>query len=492
MTGGVAARKVFRQSLGYGLAQFSGPVLQYLLVPVYSRVLSVADYGQVFLMVTVAGVVELLCKLSINVPMVRLYYEQPDESARRRFIGTFLWLQGGYNAVLIGAALLCAPQVNAVIGNVGQPQAFLVLSILAGGLRALLNLPANVLRIREDVRGYGLLVGGGNLLQKLAALFAILVLGAGLTGYFWALLLTSALMFIVSAALMLRWGGFYFDAALARIAFALALPTGLTNLLSWATNLSDRVILNRHYDSAVVAIYSMGYQFGFILTYLDTAMYTSFSPTFYKRELECGEGPALITRFATYFYLAAAALGAVLSGCARELILVFSTHDYLASQCVVPIVASAYAVNQMFTFTGTVATLQKKPQRQTLVFLGAALVNLGLNLWLIPRFGYIAAAWNTLAATAVNTGLGYWLTARAYPTRIEWGRFGKGTLAAFLTGAAGYYLHFLPALACLLLKGLLLPLLFLGLLAMLRFFTPAEKAWLKGKLARLASRAGAR
>lgn len=492
MTGGVAARSVFRQSFGYGLAQFSGPVLQYLFVPIYSRVLSLGEYGQVFLMVTVAGVVELLCKLSINVPMVRLYYEQKDEPARRRFIATFLWLQCAYNALLIGTALAFAPQVNSLIGNAGHPQAFLVLSILGGGLRALLNLPANVLRIREDVRGYGLLVGGGNLLQKLATLFAITVLHAGLAGYFWAILLTSGLMFLVSLSLMLRWSGLLFDPALARLAFALALPTGLTNLLSWATNLSDRVILNRHFDSAAVAIYSMGYQFGFMLTYIDTALYTSFSPTFYKRELEHGEGPALITRFATYFYLAAAAMGALLSGCARELILVFSTHEYLASQSVVPIVASAYAVNQMFTFTGTVATLQKKPQRQTVVFLAAASVNLGLNLWLIPVYGYIAAAWNTLAATAVNTGLGYWLTARAYPTRIEWARFAKGTLAALLTGAAGYCLHFQPAILCLLLKGLLLPVLFFGLLAPLRFYTAGEWSWIQGKLSRLASRKGAR
>lgn len=492
MAGGVAARRVFRQSFGYGLAQFSGPVLQYLLVPVYSRILSVSDYGQVFLMVTVAGVIELLCKLSINVPMVRLYYEQPDEAARRRFIATFLWLQGGYNALLITAALVCAPQINALIGNAGQPQAFLVLSILAGGLRALVNLPANVLRIREDVRGYGLLVGGGNLLQKLAALFAIVVLGTGLAGYFWAILLTSALMFLVSAALMLRWGGLHFDAALARLAFALALPTGLTNLLSWATNLSDRVILNRHYDSAVVAIYSMGYQFGFILTYLDTALYTAFSPIFYKRELEQGEGPALITRFATYFYLAAAALGAVLAGCSRELILVFSTPEYLASRSVIPIVAAAYAVNQMFTFTGTVATLQKKPQRQTLVFLAAALVNLGLNLWLIPLYGYIAAAWNTLAATAVNTGLGYWLTARAYPVRIEWRRFALGSLAALLTGLAGWSSSFAPAILCLLAKALLLPLLLAALLGGLGFFTAAERRWLAAKLSRRAGGPAAR
>jgi O-antigen/teichoic acid export membrane protein len=490
--GGVAARSVLKQSFGYGLAQFSGPVLQYLFVPIYSRVLSIPDYGQVFLMVTVAGVFELICKFSINIPMVRLYYEQKDESARRRFIGTFLWLQLGYNLLLIVSAMLAAPQINALIGNADHPRAFLVLSLLAGGLRALNNLPANVLRIREDVRGYGLLVGGTNVLQKVATLAAITVFNAGLIGYFWALLATSALSFLVSAGLMLRWGGFFFDSALARVAFALAFPMGLTNMLSWATNLSDRIILNRHFDSAAVAIYSMGYQFGFILTYVDTALYTAFSPTFYRRSRESGDGPALVTRFATYFFLAAAALAALISGCSRELILVFATHDYLPSRVVIPIVAAAYAVNQMFTFTGLIAVEQKRPGRLTWVFLTAASVNFGLNVLLIPKYGYIAAAWSTMAATVVNTSLGYCLTARAYPIRIEMARFAKISFAALLTGAAGWFAsHGHPAML-LAVKAIALPALLVGVLFALRFFTQVEKAWAAGLLRRLRAAGGAR
>ena len=42
----------------------------------------------------------------------------------------------------------------------------------------------------------------------------------------------------------------------------------------------------------------------------------------------------------------------------------------------------------------------------------AVMVNIVLNLILIPQFGFMAAAWNTVATEIVLTGVGYWLTAR--------------------------------------------------------------------------------
>jgi len=64
----------------------------------------------------------------------------------------------------------------------------------------------------------------------------------------------------------------------------------------------------------------------------------------------------------------------------------------------------------------------------------AALVNLGLNVVLIPRMGAMGAAWSTLAAYATALLLVHVLNAKVMPQRWQWGRLaGSGGL---LVGAA--------------------------------------------------------
>ena len=54
----------------------------------------------------------------------------------------------------------------------------------------------------------------------------------------------------------------------------------------------------------------------------------------------------------------------------------------------------------------------------------AGAVNIGLNLWLIPRYGAIAAAWSTLGAYAMLLLLTWWSAERVHPFPYEYRRLG--------------------------------------------------------------------
>ena len=72
-----------------------------------------------------------------------------------------------------------------------------------------------------------------------------------------------------------------------------------------------------------------------------------------------------------------------------------------------------------------------------LVTLAAGAVSIGLNLWLVPRYGAIAAAWSTLAAYAILLILTWRSAERLHPFPYEYRRLGLMAglaLALFLTG----------------------------------------------------------
>jgi O-antigen/teichoic acid export membrane protein len=83
------------------------------------------------------------------------------------------------------------------------------------------------------------------------------------------------------------------------------------------------------------------------------------------------------------------------------------------------------------TVTWQIGILAQKPleftERVGVVLataLGAAVFNMGANLLLVPRFGYIAAAWTTVAAFALYALLTSWAGREILQWRIRWKQVG--------------------------------------------------------------------
>lgn len=62
---------------------------------------------------------------------------------------------------------------------------------------------------------------------------------------------------------------------------------------------------------------------------------------------------------------------------------------------------------------------------------------LGLNFWLVPRYGYMASAWASVAGYAVITLLSYWMGQKKYPIRYDLKRLGTYVVLAAALYVAG-------------------------------------------------------
>ena len=115
-----------------------------------------------------------------------------------------------------------------------------------------------------------------------------------------------------------------------------------------------------------------------------------------------------------------------------------------------------------------------------LVALSVAL-NVALNVVFLPRFGAVAAAWNTLVCAGLVSGCYVWLVQRRAGVPVPWGLLAR--LGGVLAGVAGGWC----ALQRFLLLGwlpetVLAGLLFAGLVVALGVVRPAELRQLRGKL----------
>ena len=79
----------------------------------------------------------------------------------------------------------------------------------------------------------------------------------------------------------------------------------------------------------------------------------------------------------------------------------------------------------------------KQTQFNWIAATGAAALNFGLNLWLIPAYGMLGAAYATLAGYILLMLVRTWNAQKVYPVRYQWKRVAIVILAAGALTALG-------------------------------------------------------
>jgi O-antigen/teichoic acid export membrane protein len=82
----------------------------------------------------------------------------------------------------------------------------------------------------------------------------------------------------------------------------------------------------------------------------------------------------------------------------KEIVMILADESYYRALDLVPIIILSYIFVFLYTLFGNYSFYRKKTGLISIATLLAGLINIGLNYWLIPEFGYIAAAYTTLVS----------------------------------------------------------------------------------------------
>lgn len=157
---------------------------------------------------------------------------------------------------------------------------------------------------------------------------------------------------------------------------------------------SDRIIIKQYCSSEDVAVYSLGYSISSLVTMFQGSINGAYLPWFYEqlkneRFKEVRKISSLLNLSALYIEIGVLLLS-------PELILIFGGQQYMDALRVMPPVIAGVTVNFIVGLYNSYQHYMKHSASVSMATMIAAVVNLGLNIWLIPRYGYVAAAYTTL------------------------------------------------------------------------------------------------
>jgi O-antigen/teichoic acid export membrane protein len=429
-------RRLFRQSAAYTMATMVNRAFAILLVPIYTRFMTQASYGDLALLLGMTAILWVAFDFGISSALTRFYYDYDDDHARRRYIGS-MWLcttliAGGISLAL---TVLWPGLLSGLVGDV-EFWPYVVLTVWATFLNTANIIPKVLMRVREQSSRYVVLVCAQSVLLLVAVLVLVVMLHLGLLGAVLAMFIECAVIYVFFTVYTLRNSSLPPDwPAMGRSA-RFGFPVIVLEAGWWILDTSDRFIL-RHYDSArIVALYSVGYALGRLLLMVSTSIDQAWTPFFFAAAKADDEEARRVASYAaTYFALAVSAMGLFVVVFAREAVLIFGGRAYLEAARVTPVIVMASVVQGLFYVPSRGLLLEKKTKVLPYIVAAAGAVNICLNFLLIPRFGMMGAAVATLLGYIVAVAMTYAFSQHYYRIRYQRSRIAK-VLAVLCAGTA--------------------------------------------------------
>jgi O-antigen/teichoic acid export membrane protein len=214
-----------------------------------------------------------------------------------------------------------------------------------------------------------------------------------------------------------------------------SLPTIPASISLWVVASSDRYVIGYFLGAASVGIYSAGYRLGSIILMVGMILNFVLPPTVSKLydEGKLDEVKTHLSYSLKYFLALAIPFifGAALVG--EQVMRIFSTPE-IASQgyFIVPLVALAALLYGSQIVIAHSLILVKKTKIFGAIWTISALLNLLLNILLVPYMGILGAAIATVVAYSLALALITYYSCKEFRFNIEWSFILKSIVASII------------------------------------------------------------
>ena len=396
-------RSTIKSTVIYSFGNLSSKLLGIVLIPLYASKLSIEEYGMLGMLEVTGQIVTAVFGLGLYNAFFRWYWDKQYVDSQKSIFFTilvFVLLAG----VLFNVILIPFHQdLSTLLLDTSEHGYLVSLIILISGLEALALIITTQIRLKEKPGLYTILLIAKILTSLTLTIYLIMVRGKKIDGIYEAQLIGNAVFYV-----LVFW--FIRKNVKTKIEFSILLkmlkfsyPLLFAVLAGIIFTITDRYVLRFLSDLSYVGIYSLGFKIANTLkVFIITSVFLGLQPIIFKM-MDHPDHKRFYSKVMTYFTYGVMifALGIALFG--KELIkfLAQSNPAYWEAFNVVPVLI----LGLIFGMLKDVSTIGINIVKRTRVFMWTILmvstINLGLNILLVPSFGYMGAAYATLASQII-------------------------------------------------------------------------------------------
>jgi O-antigen/teichoic acid export membrane protein len=419
----------------YGGADFVFKFVSFIVIPIYTRTLSVSAFGMLALLTVSAGLVASVANLGINNAMHRFYFDLDLPQAKRdAVVVTGLVQLIAVLTLLIGGGLIATWFMRVSIQRdygVEWLWVALVLSNIVPDQIAQYTLDA--VRIHFTPWKFFVIAFVKNAMAVMLGLWFLIRWDMGLTGILLGTLVATSMAVLIGVALIRRDLSTRFDPEVRRAMFTFGYPFVFVSAAYWVFGSMDRWLLAKFGNPVEVGLFSLGLKYAALLTFVIAAFGQAWGPYSMRMMREDPAYRRLYARILSTWLFLLAWIGLGIALFSVELVTLLSPRAYWPAA---PVLAIGTAGLVLFGTTQITALGISIARRTMLLTTGAwiaAIANVAFNIVVIPRYGAIGSASATLLSYGVLTGWYCWWSQRLHPIPLEWRRLSCGLALVLAT-----------------------------------------------------------
>lgn len=375
----------------YLVATLINKGMAFVAVPILTRLLSTSDYGIVSTYNSWVDILTIVLSMSLFMSVRTAYVDFPGETdAYLSSITTFITLVSGVFVLI------------AVLGNQLLHMNMLILfCVIQGFSNALLTNYTQDLMMQYRFLSRTALMILPNLLSTGLSV-AVVVLFVKTSRYLGVIIPTvlvyAAFGIIVSLLIYLKVKP-HINMTYVKYGLAMSLPLVFHGIALSILAQADRTMITLLANASQTGIYSLVYNFSMSATVVTTALEGIWIPWFMLR-LKQKDYSSINNMTKDYVNLMTYAIIS-LTFIGPELLKLLAARSYWAGITIIPPIVLSNYIIFLYTLFVYVEQFHKKTIIVAVNTVIAAVINISLNWVLIPKFGYVSAAYTTLLSYIV-------------------------------------------------------------------------------------------
>ena len=384
-------KKYLVKNIGFlTISQFSTKLLSFFLVPLYTYVLSTAEYGTFDLYVTTVSLFVPILTLNIADSLLRFPLDKDCKIEEVVVIGKKYFILG----VIIAAAMVVFNKIFDIYSFLNEYSFLFFLMFLSTALNDILIYLSRGLDKIKQTAISGIISSVAIILLNIVFL---LNMHLGLKGYFLAtiiggLIQSTFLLFSTPIWKLLKLNSVNKQLEAEMIQYAK--PLLINNISWWVSSASDRYIVTWLRGIAENGIYSVGYKIPSILNIFQTIFGQAWTLSAVK-EFDPEDKNGFFTDMYNSYNFCMTFVCSILIIFAKIIARVLYSKDFFTAWKYVPFLLIAIVFGALSGYIGGIfaAVKDTKVFARTSIF--GAVVNIILNVVLVQRIGAIGAAIST-------------------------------------------------------------------------------------------------
>ncbi|TLS80846.1 polysaccharide biosynthesis protein [Photobacterium damselae subsp. damselae] len=412
---------LFKGASIYLVSNILNSIIPFLLLPILTRYLSPAEYGQIAMFqILLAGIGTFIGLNAVGAANRKFYDNNIDDIVLRNFNGICIQILFISSIIVFIGIFLFKNQLSDLLSI---PTSWILASVIISALSFITSMRLGQWQIRSQAKLFGILQVSSSLVNMLLSLLFVIILSKGAQGRIDAQVITGSLAAIIAIIWLYKdkliqvkiW-----EPSLMKEALYFGIPLIPHSIGSLFLNIFDRFVINRDLGLYEVGIYMVAVQLSSSLLIIFDAFNKSYIPWLFDKLKNNNSIQKLKIVKSTYVIMLSLLLFSIIPFLIGPFFIRLIAGDkYELAGNIIGILCLGQVFSGMYLLVTNYIFYAKKTKYLAYSTIISGFIGIGLLFSLVKEYGIVGAAVAFLCAKIIHFIITFVIAIKAY--KMPWG-----------------------------------------------------------------------